>query len=296
MKRLARVLMAGMFLAGSLRCEAEAACTELVVQGRVEAAKGELTLADLLTPGSCMQLQQAAAQVSLGSMPRAGRVRVFDGREVRGLLAGFAEGIMDPRKSLDMKIPERIVVQRAATMMSCREIARFIGGGAPPQDMAGPPRGWENELNCAAARDIPEGTALELTKSVWNAPLRRWEFTLRCSRPEDCVPFLIWASEQKTLPFTVADTQNGDSRYLSLMKESPLGLEHARKAEGGAERLVKPGHTATLTWEQAGIRVVLPVTCLDAGGLGQLVRVRFKNTPGILRAEVVGAGMLRASQ
>jgi hypothetical protein len=36
------------------------------------------------------------------------------------------------------------------------------------------------------------------------------------------------------------------------------------------------------------------VTCLDSGAAGQLVRVRFQNAPGILRAEVVGKAMLRA--
>jgi len=71
--------------------------------------------------------------------------------------------------------------------------------------------------------------------------------------------------------------------------------EVAKGGGSGAERLVKPGQTATLTWEQAGLRIVLPVTCLDAGGLGQFVRVRFKNAARILRAEVMGKAILRAS-
>jgi len=49
-----------------------------------------------------------------------------------------------------------------------------------------------------------------------------------------------------------------------------------------------------LTWEQAGLRMVLR-NLPEAGGLGQFVRVRFKNAPGTLRAEVVGAGSVRAS-
>jgi flagella basal body P-ring formation protein FlgA len=69
----------------------------------------------------------------------------------------------------------------------------------------------------------------------------------------------------------------------------------AKTVENGGERLVKPGQTAMLTWEQAGIRVVLPVTCLDAGGLGQFVRVRFKNAARTLWAEVIGESTLRAS-
>jgi flagella basal body P-ring formation protein FlgA len=58
---------------------------------------------------------------------------------------------------------------------------------------------------------------------------------------------------------------------------------------------VQRGQTAMLTWEQGGIRVVLPVTCLEAGAAGQFVLVRFQNAPRTVRAEVVGAGEVRVS-
>jgi flagella basal body P-ring formation protein FlgA len=60
------------------------------------------------------------------------------------------------------------------------------------------------------------------------------------------------------------------------------------------EQLIKPGQTATLRWDEGGIRIVLPVTCLDAGALGQTVRVQFKNARRILRAEILSDGTLRA--
>ena len=50
----------------------------------------------------------------------------------------------------------------------------------------------EKDLDCAAARNVPEDASLELVKAKWNAGLQRREFALRCGRPEDCIPFLVW--------------------------------------------------------------------------------------------------------
>jgi len=99
---------------------------------------------------------------------------------------------------------------------------------------------------------------------------------------------MVWAHEPKTLLTGMAGSPSATAVHLN---EPP----RLRPVASGAERLVAPGETATLTWDQGGIRVVLPVTCLDAGAMGQFVRVRLKNATRILRAEVVGAGTLRAS-
>jgi hypothetical protein len=255
-KRLARVLIAGAFAAASFSCRAEV-CAQVEVQARVEAAAGELTLADLLGRDSCLLFRNQAAQVKLGAVPRPGSMRVFAGGEVRRLLEGLG-------KAAVVKIPERVVVERAGNTKSCREIAQFVAGesGGGPKD-----------LHCAAAHGIPREASLELAKSGWNAAAKRWEFALRCVRPGACVPFLVWAPEEKALVAAVS---------------AP-----AATREAAAERLVKRGQRATLTWDGAGIRIVLPVTCLDAGSRGQLVRVRI-NSLRTLRAEVLGDGTLRA--
>jgi hypothetical protein len=293
MKRLAIALWSGMFAVASLPCGAEPACTDVAVEASVEAGRGELTLADLLGRDTCPRLRDAAEQVSLGALPRAGSVRVLDGRQVRRLLEGLEGGSLIPGKTAGMKIPERIVVQRAGAIKSCAEISRFVASSAPPQEIESVHGGWQRELDCAAARSIPEDASLELTKTVWNGALQRWEFALRCARPEDCVPFLVWAREGKKHPSQAGNAQSGTVRSLTASAES--SAQALAKSGSGTVRLVKPGQTATLTWDQAGIRVVLPVTCLDAGGLGQFVRVRFKNAARMMRAEVVGAGTLRAS-
>jgi hypothetical protein len=285
MQRLARVLMLilmtmGGLAAAVLRCAARSACTEAAAPASVAVGRGVLTLADLLVPGACPRLRQAADRVSLGMAPRAGSIRVLDGGEIRRLLQSLAEADLSVKKESGMQIPERIVVRRAGTMKSCAEIASFVAiATTSPQKVSGPRR-WPEELDCAAVPAIPEDTPLELTKSAWNAALLRGEFSVRCARLGDCVPFLVWTREEKT-QFHLASAQSG--------------IRLPTTGRDGAARLVKPGQTATLTWDEAGIRIVLPVTCLDAGGLGQFVRVRFKNMARTMRAEVMGDGTLRAS-
>jgi hypothetical protein len=289
MKRLATMLVAVMtaaiFAAVPLACAAEPACAKVAVEPSVVAGQGQLTLADLLGPGTCSQIREAAAEVNLGTAPQPGSTRVLEGRRIRILLEGLANGeTANPREAAHMKIPERIVVQRAGTMKSCAEIAEFLASASPAQDLADASGRWRENLDCAAARSIPQSAPLELTRTAWNAALQRREFALRCARPEACVPFLVWTEERRKSAAELADAPGGSLRRALASPSASSG-----------ELLIKPGQTAILTWDQGGIRVVLPVTCLDAGGLGQFVRVKFKNAAGTLRAEVLGDGTLRAS-
>jgi len=306
LKRFAMMLLSGVFVAASLRCGAESACGKVTVEASVEAGQGELTLADLLGGGTCPLLRQAAAQLNLGTVPRAGSVRVLDGRRVRLLIESLANHELadnlltnhlanhrltnhaepSEKEAASIEIPERIVVQRAGATKSCAEIARFVASAAPAQDMAGAPGRLGQNLDCAAIRGIPEGAPLQLTRTKWNPALRRWEFGLRCARPEECVPFLVSAH--------VVDAQSRRASPAFLAESS--ARVPIKAGASGAKRLINTGQTAILTWDQGGIRVVLPVTCLDGGELGEFVRVRFKNAAGTLRAEVVGEGTLRAAR
>jgi hypothetical protein len=293
MKALGVVLIGGM-LAACLPCAAELACEEVAVQARVEAVRGELTLADLLASKTCPPLRHAAEQVSLGSAPRTGSVRVIDGGQIRRLLeeVAGAKGL-SRGETVAMQIPERIVVRRAGARKSCAQIATFLVSKALPGEAKGSPVSWQPHLDCNTTRAIPEDTPLELVKTRWNTALRRWEFELRCSRSEDCVPFLVWDRAERTLGARTASGQSEAAPRLTSAAAFSRKLSGAGASD--TERLVMPGQTATLTWEHAGIRVVLPVTCLDAGGFGQFVRIRFKNAGRILRAQVVAKGTLRAS-
>lgn len=157
---------------------------------------------------------------------------------------------------------------------SCGAIAGFIAGEDEPH--GGPSQPYRlQDLNCAAASGVPERAALALTRSNWNPALKRWEFVLRCVESSDCVPFLVWTDGEAKK--SIADLQ-------SLPAQESVTIRIV---------LVRAGQSAMLTWDQGGIRVVLPVTCLDAGSLGQTVRVRLMSGRKIMRAEVVGAAAVR---
>ncbi len=54
------------------------------------------------------------------------------------------------------------------------------------------------------------------------------------------------------------------------------------------------GERAELVWEHSGIRISLPVICLEAGKVGDWVRVRTRNQESlILHAQVSSASQLR---
>ncbi len=274
MQRFGIFWVSAFFLASAFPCVAEAGCPLAEVQARVETANAELTLADLLPHNACVPLQQAAAQVRLGALPRSGRARVLDGREVRSQLESVTSNL-GMKEIASLKIPERIVVGRAGASRSCEGIAQFLAGAAPAGSLSGAPTSSWDSLNCAAARDLPQDTPLQLAKTSWNASLHRWEFTLRCVRPRECVPFLVWLPGENAFP----------KRLVAAFRKYAVPVEH----------VIKAGQTATLAWDEVGIRIVLPVTCLDAGGIGEFVRIRFKNSAAILRAEVLPDGTLRAS-
>jgi hypothetical protein len=281
MKFVALAVIAGMLVTWSPRCAAEAACAEIAADARVTVAPGKLTLADLLPANLCTRLRQRAERVNLGVAPRAGSVRVFDGQQIRTMVqelrGGGAAGLTSGEIAAPgMRIPERIEVRQAEAEKSCAEVANYldVAGPAPGRSGGAPPK-----LHCAALPHIPEDANLKLTRTNFNSALQRREFALRCARPEDCVPFLVWAEEKAAAPVRMAQGKNSDSTAAGI----------------AAARLVSAGQTATLTWDRAGIRVVLPVTCLDGGAPGEFVRVRFKNAAGTLRAEVLGDGTLRAS-
>jgi hypothetical protein len=271
MKWIGIALMSGMLLAPVLQCVAQTGCATVSVRASVDAAHEDLTLADFLSSEACPRMRQAAAQISMGKAPRAGAVRIIEGEQMRALLAGLVSD--NAGGTTGWQIPDRILVRHGGATKSCVEIADFLAGAGPSQDNRLSSHLWRNNLECGAIQGIAEDAELELIKSDWDAGLRRWEFLLHCVRPEDCVPFMVSARDPERL--------QGNSPNAASSTGSSA-------SSAGFTLLVKPGETAMLTWDQGGIRVTLPVTCLDGGGLGQYVRVRLKSTPQILRAEVVG--------
>lgn len=248
-------------------------------------AGSELNLSDLLAGESCASLRSIFSQINLGRAPRPGRVRVLTAEKIRALVGNRFDR-QELYGAMRGPIPERILVRRRAEVKSCPEIAGAIldhssdalPGGISPEN-----------FDCAAAR-IPQEASFEVTKTAWDPLLQRWEFVLRCGKAQECVPFLVWA-RQTMRPRGSSETNEGESgNSRSERRESAL------PAPAGGGYLVKRGQTAILRWDGGGIRVALPVTCLEDGAPGERVRVRFRNAAQVLRAEILGDGTLRAEQ
>ncbi|HEY6769644.1 MAG TPA: flagella basal body P-ring formation protein FlgA [Candidatus Sulfotelmatobacter sp.] len=274
MKTLAVIFIHGILLAAPLPSVAQRACTKLVVKSDVQVEPGELTLASLLVDGACTEWREAAAQVSLGASPRAATPRVLEGSRISDLLAN----LVSPDIMSGTQVPQRIQVRQAGAVKSCGDIARQLNRSE------GLPDPTVKDLNCAALPAIASDEPLELMDNRWNEQLHRREFVLRCVRRQECVPFLLWTSVERSSSAKFVHRMPGSQRQHSLM---------AGTRSDGASLLVKLGQTATLTWDRAGIRIVLRVTCLEAGSAGQMVRVRFKNVNRVIRAEVMSDGTLR---
>jgi hypothetical protein len=299
MSRAAVVLMSGMFVAFPLLCLGQSLCPRLTVRPDVEVRQGEVTLEDLLLPiadaasPACAELRRAAARIGLGAAPYSGSARILESQQIRRFIESLARDA-NAGKPIDVgQIPLRVTIRSAGATKSCADVAHFVAAASDSQGMSESVHGGAalsaelhnsnlRNFDCASAKAIPATATLELTKTDWNAALLRWEFGVRCVHPEDCVPFLVWAADEKK-----AKTEN----FTLPGAAHPAALAETTKNNS----IVKQGQTASLIWDQAGIRIMLPVICLEGGGLGQLVRVRFKNAERIVRAEVLRDGTLRAS-
>jgi hypothetical protein len=287
----------------------QASC-RVTVEARVEVARGQFSLADLLSPDTCPAVARAAAEVVLGSAPLAGSVRLLAGSEVRDRLEKLA-GIMQnsaagPRTTtMTMLVPERVSIRRAGVRASCADIgARLLSPSGTLLGTAGPANPAKSaagkivvssvsalvpsQMDCGATDRIARETPVEPTRTVWDPALHSWEVSARCVHAGDCVPFLVRVAGSNSSPAV------GSSAH-ERGRPSARYSTGAESVSGAAKPVVRPGQAVTLVWEQDGIRLVVPAVCMDAGAEGQRVRARIARGGRMLTAIVMSAGILRAA-
>ncbi|MGH9500012.1 MAG: flagella basal body P-ring formation protein FlgA [Terriglobales bacterium] len=106
---------------------------------------------------------------------------------------------------------------------------------------------------------------------------------LRCHDPHACLPFYVLVTEQKTTGKpgqTPAAVANGGPAALEMAEEKPL---------------IRSGDPATLTFADRGLRITMPVICLENGRRGQEIRVASSDHRRFYKAEIVGPGLLKAT-
>jgi len=268
MNRLAIIVAFGSLLNTTLPCQGQTTC-EVAVLGSVEAHKPDLSLADLLVPGTCPPILASASEVGLGRSPLPGSARIFEGGQVRALLEQIVWKLpAEMRTNLIVSVPERVSVRRSS-LLSCSEIASRLS-----PDL--------NEIDCAAAERVSREAQLEIARKTWNRATRTWDVVVRCTRPGDCVPFLVRVPQGA-----------GVASPPELGYRHPSGARDAHSLFSAQDQvLVRSGQLVTLVWDQKGIRVVVSAVCLDQGRQGEIVRARIAHTGRIVSAVVVGRARL----
>src|SRR5579871_383394 len=92
--------------------QAQSRCSSIALLGEVHVVEGDVSLADLLAPGTCPAIWRAASQIRIGSAPLAGSPRVLARSEAEALLSRLPFMIPADR----IRVPERVVIQRAGAV------------------------------------------------------------------------------------------------------------------------------------------------------------------------------------
>jgi Chaperone for flagella basal body P-ring formation len=105
---------------------------------------------------------------------------------------------------------------------------------------------------------------------------------VRCVNSADCIPFFVmlrWPSPEE--------------RDAAL--QAPVLVKEQVKGRTTKDVLVHAGEQASLVLENKKFRIVEPVTCLENGTQGQMIRVRSADKKKIRVVEVEQAGLLKGS-
>jgi len=107
---------------------------------------------------------------------------------------------------------------------------------------------------------------------------------LRCHDPRVCLPFYVlvteYATADKAGPVLAADADVAKQPALGTLKEKPL---------------MRSGDPALLTFADKGLKITMPVICLENGQRGQRIRVASADHKRFYKAEIVGPGLLMAT-
>jgi hypothetical protein len=306
MKGLARIVWF-VAIAMSPLASAEQRCSKIVLSPNIHVRDGLLSLADLLPSEGCPALLAAASRVPLGRAPLPGSARVLSGDGVRQLLEDVYSPTAHTEGPVEFKIPNRIALTRSDARMTCADIAGKIATAVrsrPPvsESESATSEGYSSEhllpgsFDCGVADRVPASAVLEVIRTFLDPASSSVESLVRCINPHDCVPFLVRArvtGQQAALTVSSAVKPSFSAVPSRGPQASQLRERAAKRLS--APPLIRAGQMATLLWERDGIRIVLPVVCLERGSRGDSIQVRVKSSSRVLRAEIESAGVLRAS-
>ena len=237
-------------------------------------------LSDLLPSDATAALRMAGAAIELCRAPQPGSIRILGSEEIARRMAGASDLLRG------LVVPPRITIRSYGWPIGKEPIRQAIA------DYLGS-RGWKRDVLATAKVEWPETLAaneenfrLQVTGSEWNSHLQTLLARLRCSNHSACGSFLV----RLFLPPGVEAPQ----RLGSEIAQESNRFESAVKAAPSGPPLAERGKSATLLLQGENVRFSVPVYCIDTGALKQWIRV-VDSRHRLFRAEVVGAGLLRAA-
>lgn len=230
-------------------------------------------LSDLLPPDAPRGLGEICRQVILGDAPLAASQRVISRVQIEQQLREF------PSTLQQLEIPDRVIVTRKRRRLSSAEILTAI-----ETCMA---RGESDGFRTPNLNGLKLEAPVFVTKPDPGLEVRRVD-----SDPvQRKTRFLLWTSnEPQMLPFyvTIGGLPGGRSPRVTVDKG-----KSTRQTTSFPLVLVAVGKPAKLIFETPTLRMTALVTPLESGVKGQLICVRNQDSQRVLKAEVVGAGLVQ---
>ena len=232
--------------------------------------KGEtVTLADFLPSSASSGVRAEAARIALGRAPQPGSTRVFAVPEIARRLQGKLPAV-------DIAIPPTMTVRRPGWPLDRHLIHRAIAQFLLSQGYSDLPAASDLQWSGAVVASR-ENAELQVVGVAFDPVQERMAFSTRCIRRSDCPQFVVSAAEKSL-----------GTRIRNSSRDA-ASSSHLR-----AKSIARAGERATLMLEEAGMRITMPVVCLQNGSLSERIRVREANGRRVFHAQVAGRGLLRA--
>ena len=133
---------------------------------------------------------------------------------------------------------------------------------------------------------LPAGAAIKVVSARAGYTPGTWLVRLDCTSRRDCLPFDAVLRVPQLNTGELPEGESGKARLQAV--QLAAAVKHLN-----APPLTRQGQEIELVAELAGVRLREKVTCLDAGSLGERIRVQSRGSHRVLVATVAGAGVVK---
>ena len=140
------------------------------------------------------------------------------------------------------------------------------------------------EIELPSAVPAAASRTLRVSMVCWDADLGRAQFQLECREPGQCVPFLAYADAARS-------TAMGSARIAGSACRTASQRRNGSATQ--SKTMIRTGDRATVVFRGDQINLITPVTCLERGAEGSIIRVRNQDGK-IFRARVSAPARLEA--